>query len=170
LHLRRGLSKTCLKSFFSVYNDTSTSTNRLHSTIRFPYSLPAHISDGVRETGCFSTKFPSAGGICPRSGIEPGEGQGLKAFVSIIFPFSLAHSLICLLACEEVHEDALHLRYAFVCDAGLLHLSGMKGLGIATYDAFSLLLAGSCCNLKIDRWVVKWGLLCLGMWNLTFSC
>lgn len=145
------------------------STNRLHSTIRFPYSLPAHISDGVRETGCFSAKFPSAGGICPRSGIEPGEGQGLKAFVSIIFPFSLAHSLICLLACEEVHEDALHLRYAFVCDAGLVHLSGMKGLGLLPTMLFPLLLAGLCCNLKIDRWVVGWGLLGLGMWNLTFS-
>jgi hypothetical protein len=34
---------------------------------------------------------------------------------------------------------------------------GDEGSGIATYDAFPLLLAGSCCNLKIDRWVVKWG-------------
>jgi hypothetical protein len=76
--------------------------------------------------------------------------------VSIIFPFSLAHSLICLLACEEVHEDALHLRYAFACDAGLVHLSGMKGLGSLPTMLFSLLLAGSCCNLKIDRWVVGW--------------
>jgi hypothetical protein len=29
----------------------------------FLYSFPAHISDGVRETGCFSANFPLAGGI-----------------------------------------------------------------------------------------------------------
>jgi hypothetical protein len=58
-----------------------------------------------------------------RFGIEPGAGQGLKAFVSII-PFSLARCLICLLACEEVHEYALHLRCAFVYDAGLVHSPG----------------------------------------------
>jgi hypothetical protein len=55
-----------------------------------------------------------------RFGIEPGAGQGLKAFVSIIFLFSLARCLICLLACEKVHEYALHLRSAFVYDVGLV--------------------------------------------------
>jgi hypothetical protein len=87
----------------------------------FLYFFPAHISDGVRETGCFFCEISFGWwDLTYAFGIEPGAGQGLKAFVSIIFSFSLGRCLICLLACEEVHEYALHLRCAFVYDAGLV--------------------------------------------------
>jgi hypothetical protein len=50
-----------------------------------------------------------------RDGIETGSGQRLKAFVSIIFPFPLGS----LLACEEMHEYALHFALALFCEPRL---------------------------------------------------
>jgi hypothetical protein len=83
----------------------------------FLYSFLAHISDGVRETGCFFCEISFGWwDLTYAFGIEPGAGQGLKAFVSIIFSFSLGRCLIS----EEVHEYALHLRCAFVYNAGLI--------------------------------------------------
>jgi len=73
-------------------------------------------------------------------GIETGSGQRLKAFVSIIFPFPLGS----LLACEEMHEYALHFALALFCEPRLEKSGNTALRSMLLSDS----LAGWFCNLE----------------------